>query len=122
MANVVRADVRVGWWHLVVNLSPAIAITQNFVPRAHLPAVLRFLRDKPEQVSGFRKEVDDPYQLCLQRMKEWYPETLNEGLAAAKEATKKRKWDDVASHGTDKETTNGAFTFGFGFEDDEHES
>ncbi|KAL1997575.1 hypothetical protein VTN02DRAFT_1436 [Thermoascus thermophilus] len=52
-----------GWWHLVVNLEPCVAITQNFIPRAHLPAALDFLRNKPDQVSGFRRDVADPYGL-----------------------------------------------------------
>ncbi|KAI9886414.1 MAG: hypothetical protein M1823_001803 [Watsoniomyces obsoletus] len=111
-----------GWWHLVVNLTPAIAITQNFVPRAHLPAVLRFLRDKPEQVSGFSKEVEDPYQLFVQRMEERYPNILDEGLAAAKDTKKKRRWDEVASQVETNETSNGGFAFGFGDDDLESES
>lgn len=41
-----------GWWHLVVNLEPTIAVTQNFVGANELPGVLRFLRDRPAQVSG----------------------------------------------------------------------
>ncbi|GAA5828319.1 hypothetical protein JCM3770_000471 [Rhodotorula araucariae] len=43
-----------GWWHIVVNLSPAIAVTQNYVSHRELPAVLRFMRDRPAQVSGFK--------------------------------------------------------------------
>jgi len=41
-----------GWWHAVINLEESTAITQNFVNRQNLPAVLAFLRDKPDQVSG----------------------------------------------------------------------
>lgn len=60
-----------GWWHcapfffsrsgactdtltVVINLEPSIAITQNYVGVNELPAVLRFLRDRPEQISGLR--------------------------------------------------------------------
>ncbi|BGP07373.1 lipase 2 [Rhodotorula toruloides] len=43
-----------GWWHIVVNLTPAIAVTQNYVSHRELPAVLRFMRDRPSQVSGFK--------------------------------------------------------------------
>ncbi|KAM0749124.1 Clavaminate synthase-like protein [Meredithblackwellia eburnea MCA 4105] len=43
-----------GWWHIVVNLTPAVAVTQNYVSNRELPAVLRFMRDRPEQVSGFK--------------------------------------------------------------------
>lgn len=41
---------------VVVNLEPSIAVTQNFVSRRELPAVLRFMKDRPNQVSGFKLE------------------------------------------------------------------
>lgn len=60
MEGVVRAGETIfvpqGWWHLVLNLEESIAITQNYVPRCNLVKVLRFLRDKPDQVSGCSKE------------------------------------------------------------------
>ncbi|KAA1081678.1 hypothetical protein PGTUg99_027495 [Puccinia graminis f. sp. tritici] len=49
-----------GWWHLVVNLEPSIAITQNFVSDNELGSVLHFMKHKPDQLSGFkldRKEL-----------------------------------------------------------------
>lgn len=42
-----------GWWHIVLNLEESTAVTQNYVSTANLPEVLRFLRDKPDQVSGY---------------------------------------------------------------------
>ncbi len=44
-----------GWWHTVMNLEDCIAITQNYVSRRNLAAVLQFFADKPEQVSGLHR-------------------------------------------------------------------
>lgn len=43
-----------GWWHLVVNLDECMALTGNFVPGANLGVVLDFLKNKPDQISGFK--------------------------------------------------------------------
>lgn len=43
-----------GWWHLVVNLDESVALTQNFVSLAELPHVLDFMKNKSEQISGFK--------------------------------------------------------------------
>lgn len=58
-----------GWKHLVINLEESVAFTQNFVSPAELPAVLDFLKNRPDQISGFRlrkseldkkeKEIDE---------------------------------------------------------------
>ncbi|KAJ3028601.1 UNVERIFIED_CONTAM: hypothetical protein HDU68_001328 [Siphonaria sp. JEL0065] len=42
-----------GWWHCVMNIEESIAITQNFVNDCNLKEVLRFVREKPDQVSGY---------------------------------------------------------------------
>jgi hypothetical protein len=94
-----------GWWHLVVNLEPSIAVTQNFVPRAHLAAVLAFLKDKPDQVSGFPKEVGDAHALFVDRMKGRHPEWLR--APNAKSTGRKRRWEAAVGGG-------GSFAFGFG--------
>jgi len=48
-----------GWWHLVINLEPSIAITQNFVSDNELISVLHFMKYKPDQLSGFKFDPID---------------------------------------------------------------
>ncbi|KAK9421091.1 hypothetical protein SUNI508_06236 [Seiridium unicorne] len=115
-----------GWWHLVVNLEAGIALTQNFVTNSkkHLAHVLSFLKDKPDQVTGFSRDVESPYDLFVQRLREKQPQLLEQAFEEMerKSAGKKRRWEEAV--GSKEETGNGSggFSFGFGgddLEDDE---
>ncbi|OQD76989.1 hypothetical protein PENDEC_c003G07146 [Penicillium decumbens] len=110
-----------GWWHLVINLESSIAITQNFVPRAHLGAVLDFLSNKADQVSGFRKNVENPHQRFVSGMEAAYPDFLKQAQEELQKKAegKKRKWDDIVHGKTEDEDQNqGGFSFGFGDDSD----
>lgn len=103
-----------GWWHLVVNLENAIAVTQNFVPKSHLRAAVDFLKRKPDQVSGFTGDIRDPHALFVECLEARHPD-LVEGLQDT--ATKKRKWEEVTQHDLAEQHETGS-TFGFGFSND----
>lgn len=111
-----------GWYHLVVNLEDSIALTQNFVPRQRLASVLHFLRDKPEQVSGFSKDVADPYELFVARLRERESQALQEAMPKLEKMSKgpKGKWEELTKT-NDGEEDSGGFSFGFGGDDEDEE-
>lgn len=103
-----------GWFHMVLNLSTSLALTQNFVPRAKLPDVLGFLRDRRDQVSGFADEVADrAYEVFVDGLRGSMPDVLREGLEALERRDKqgRGKWEALTRG------DEGGFSFGFAGDD-----
>lgn len=98
------------------------SLTQNFVPQQRLASVLHFLRDKPDQVSGFSKQVENPYELFISRLKEQMPDALDEALPKLEKMAKgpKGRWEELTKP-QDTEDAEGGFSFGFGGGDDDDE-
>jgi hypothetical protein len=82
------------------------------------------MSNKADQVSGFRKNVANPYETFVNGMRESYPELLEEALEELQRKAdgKKRKWEELV-HGKvegepESESAEGGFSFGFGDDSD----
>lgn len=121
-----------GWWHLVVNTVPTLALTQNFVPLAQLPAALDFLERQPQSVSGFASRIRDPHALFVRRMAAAFPTELGDARRVL-DARRKSRWRELVSSArrpagggtggtggtgsTGSTGGTGGFSFGFGGHD-----
>lgn len=88
--------------------------------------MLQFLRDQKQSISGFSDEVEDPYQLFVDKLRAADPELLEEGLAELDRISKgnRGKWEQLTkgdTHEDDQENGESSFSFGFGAGDDDEE-
>jgi hypothetical protein len=100
-------------------------LTQNFVTssKKHLAHVLSFLKDKPDQVSGFRRDIESPYELFVQKLREKEPKLLAEAFEEMerRNSGKKRRWEEAVGSNEENGSGGGGFSFGFAADDLEDE-
>ena len=72
-----------GYWHMVVNLEPCIALTHNYVSTSNLSDCLHFLREKRDQISGLR-DRQDAGAISPESLYECFIEKLREELGEEK--------------------------------------
>eukprot|EP00301_Raphidiophrys_heterophryoidea_P025293 c8453_g1_i2.p1 GENE.c8453_g1_i2~~c8453_g1_i2.p1 ORF type:complete len:308 (-),score=69.35 c8453_g1_i2:210-1133(-) len=113
-----------GWWHCALNLEETVAITQNFVSSQNLRQVMKFVKTKPNQVSG----VSERGGFCERfevAMREKHTATMGQldkdsqarakraGLFAALPPKKMRSCDNNCDTTHDTPQPPASFTFSF---------
>lgn len=110
----------------MLNLEESIALTQNFVPRRRVGAVMQFLRDQRSAISGFAGDVEDVYDLFVERLGKADPDLLEEGMQELERLSKggRGRWEELTKGGKEENKDadgGGGFSFGFGGGEDDDE-
>jgi len=120
---------------MVVNLDDCIALTHNYVSTSNLADCLRFLREKPDQISGVRDrpdeaiDADNMYEVFLSKLREMdtLDKTIIENIvdesfkrSSNKEQIMKKKMNtnnnnNSNSNSTTSEIQHNDFNFNFQF-------
>lgn len=83
-----------GWWHCVLNLTPCVAITQNYISDTNLSKALAMMRDRPHLVSGLARQNqrETLYKSFKSALSQTWPALL-ERIERAEQERKRRRID-----------------------------